>query len=400
MATTNYIVGLKGTNNTTYYLNEGVDTRFFRGTCTTAKGTAAKTATLDDATNFSLTTGVKVAITFINGSSVTNSAATLNINSTGAKTVIVKDSSNTAGYSNTVLTTYDDMNIYSPVMVCQPYEVMFFVYDGTYWLQSNTSPIANITALTNSWINGERLDMIASGSSNIVNVQHGGTGMTTSNYKNAVVIGNASTATNSMQTVRTGNGAFYATAQDGAPSFGTLPVAQGGTGATSFTANSIIMSNSTTTGALTTRAVTNNTTATAISTGTNIPTMNTIYYGLPTINNSHTYTSSTTIYAPTAGGTSGYYLKGAGTTTAPTWQAPADSSSASAISTGTALVTERDVYYGLPTINGAHTYTSSTNFYIPTTAGTSGQILSSSGSGAPTWVDSSTVGSKIQIVRW
>lgn len=64
-----------------------------------------------------------------------------------------------------------------------------------------------------------------------------------------------------------------------------------------------------------------------------------------------------------------------------------DSTSASAISTGTNLVTERDVYYGLPTINGVHTYNSSTNIYAPTTVGTSGQVLKSNGSGAPVWVD-------------
>lgn len=63
-----------------------------------------------------------------------------------------------------------------------------------------------------------------------------------------------------------------------------------------------------------------------------------------------------------------------------------DSTSASAISTGTSLVTERDVYYGLPSINGAHTYTSNTTIYAPTSAGTSGYILKSSGSGAPTWL--------------
>jgi hypothetical protein len=64
-----------------------------------------------------------------------------------------------------------------------------------------------------------------------------------------------------------------------------------------------------------------------------------------------------------------------------------DSSSASAIGTGTSVPTERDVYYGLPTINGVHNYTSSTKIYAPTSVGTSGYILTSSGSGAPTWED-------------
>lgn len=102
---------------------------------------------------------------------------------------------------------------------------------------------------------------------------------------------------------------------------GTLTVGRGGTGVASFTANSLIMSGSTTTAALTTRAVTNNTSATKITASTNIPTMNTLYYGLPIINNSHEYTSNTAIYAPTAGGTAGYVLIGAGTTSAPAWYA-------------------------------------------------------------------------------
>ena len=68
-----------------------------------------------------------------------------------------------------------------------------------------------------------------------------------------------------------------------------------------------------------------------------------------------------------------------------------DSTSASAISTGTNLVTERDVYYGLPTINGSHSYTSGTNIYAPTSAGTSDYVLKSSGSGAPTWMAQSSI---------
>lgn len=67
-----------------------------------------------------------------------------------------------------------------------------------------------------------------------------------------------------------------------------------------------------------------------------------------------------------------------------------DSSSASALSTGTNLVTERDVYYGLASINGAR-QTSSVSVYAPTGAGTDGYILKSSGSGAPTWVAQSTL---------
>lgn len=77
-------------------------------------------------------------------------------------------------------------------------------------------------------------DITDIGVSNTLPVKHGGTGFTTATYKNAVVIGNSSTVTNQLQTVRTASGAFYATGQDIKPSFGTLPVAQGGTGQTSI----------------------------------------------------------------------------------------------------------------------------------------------------------------------
>jgi len=58
-------------------------------------------------------------------------------------------------------------------------------------------------------------------------------------------------------------------------------VARGGTGATSFTANSVIMSGSTTTAALTTRAITDNSSnADVTSSDTNLITGRTLYYQL------------------------------------------------------------------------------------------------------------------------
>ena len=63
-----------------------------------------------------------------------------------------------------------------------------------------------------------------------------------------------------------------------------------------------------------------------------------------------------------------------------------DSTSAGTLSSSrTGLCTERDIYYGLPTINGSHSYTSSTNIYAPTAVGSNGQLLVSNGSGAPSW---------------
>lgn len=62
-----------------------------------------------------------------------------------------------------------------------------------------------------------------------------------------------------------------------------------------------------------------------------------------------------------------------------------DSFEAEALSSvSTNFVTERDVYYGLPTINGNHIYTSETSIYAPSSAGGLGQILTSS-EGIPVW---------------
>ena len=61
-----------------------------------------------------------------------------------------------------------------------------------------------------------------------------------------------------------------------------------------------------------------------------------------------------------------------------------DATANGALGTGTGLTTERSVYYGLVTVNGA-SQTRGTGIYAPTSVGTSGQILISSGSGAPSW---------------
>lgn len=144
-------------------------------------------------------------------------------------------------------------------------------------------------------------------------------------------------------------------------------------------------------GAAAAKGVTDSSSASAIGTGTSLVTERDIYYGLPTINNAHNYTSSTKIYAPTSGGTAGYVLRAAGATSAPTWESVKDSTSASAISTGTNLVTERDVYYGLASINNAR-QTSSVSVYAPTTGGTAGYTLVAAGAtSAPTWNDTLTV---------
>lgn len=63
-----------------------------------------------------------------------------------------------------------------------------------------------------------------------------------------------------------------------------------------------------------------------------------------------------------------------------------DSSSAAALSSSdTNYPTVRDIYYGLPNINGSHAYTSGTSIYAPTSTGNTGYELISNGSGAPIW---------------
>ncbi len=137
--------------------------------------------------------------------------------------------------------------------------------------------------------------------------------------------------------------------------------------------------------------------ASALGTGTALVTERDVYYGLASINNAR-QTSSISVYAPTSGGTAGYALRAAGATSAPTWQEVKDSTSASAIGTGANLVTERDIYYGLPTINNSHTYNSGTTIYAPTAGGTAGYTLIGKGTTtAPAWDATLTVSSSTGI---
>lgn len=135
---TNYIDKITDTAGTTHDIAEGVDTRLFRATCSTAAGTAAKVATLDDATNYTLAAGVRVAVTFTYG----NSAATptLNVNSGGAKTIVTPTAVATLTSGNG--TTYNTWG---------PYETVVFTYNGTYWVKGGTGyAIYNAYALANS----------------------------------------------------------------------------------------------------------------------------------------------------------------------------------------------------------------------------------------------------------
>lgn len=124
--------------------------------CSTAAGTAAKTATLS---NFQLKTGSTVHVTFTNANSVAN--PTLNINSTGAKTI-----------------RWNNANVTAATSPWAAGECVTFVYDGAYWVVSGQS---NITA-----------DNIVAGSiaadrikANVISAVNGGTGTINADKVNA-----------------------------------------------------------------------------------------------------------------------------------------------------------------------------------------------------------------------
>ena len=69
-----------------------------------------------------------------------------------------------------------------------------------------------------------------------------------------------------------------------------------------------------------------------------------------------------------------------------TWKPYTDSGAPSSIDQSQSLVTERDVYFGLPFINGVHNYNANTSYYgLATTIGSNGQILVSNGDGTSSW---------------
>lgn len=84
------------------------------GTSSTAATTAAKTSTI---TNFKLTPGAVVAILFSTANTYASGAITLNVNSTGAKTIYVNNAATSA--TNTLFWDVGD--------------IVTFIYSGSYW---------------------------------------------------------------------------------------------------------------------------------------------------------------------------------------------------------------------------------------------------------------------------
>lgn len=98
----------------------GDDGKMLYATCTTGASTAAKVATLTSG-ELTLEDGATVAVTFTNPNEAAD--ATLNIDSTGAKTI-------KAGGAN--LTAESEYN-------WSTFSTVIFIYDGTYWQMDGTS---------------------------------------------------------------------------------------------------------------------------------------------------------------------------------------------------------------------------------------------------------------------
>ena len=172
---------------------------------------------------------------------------------------------------------------------------------------------------------------------------------------------------------------------------GTLPVAAGGTGTTTFTSGELLIGNGS--NEVSTRAIKNMTAAgnlgwTNATTDIYIPTVNTLAYW------NGRYNSSNSNLA--------YCNKGA-FGNAVTY-AVDDATANGALGTGTGLTTERSVYYGLVQVNG-ESQTRATTIYAPTETGTENQVLISTGSTTkvPTWTTLTAAdvnATQVQIVRW
>lgn len=178
-------VSFNGTANITHF-----------GTCSTAAATAAKVVSL---TNFKLATGARVTVYFTYGSTATN--ATLNVNSTGAKSIYYRGAAVTSGY-----------------IIAK--SVHTFVYNGSQWVLCGDININTDTQVTQTLTatNGEYPILFAATASKTA------TSTEAARFASAITI-NPSTGTITAVT-------FKGTATQAEALTETLPISKGGTGAT------------------------------------------------------------------------------------------------------------------------------------------------------------------------
>lgn len=121
---------IKLPNGTTYDIKDTVarGVKMYYGTCTTAAATAAKAVTVSADQNFTLTVGALVMVKFTNSNSA--SSVTLNVNSTGAKSIYY----NNAVYTSTSTTVCGYANAH-----------LIYMYDGTNWVWVGHGSDSNTT---------------------------------------------------------------------------------------------------------------------------------------------------------------------------------------------------------------------------------------------------------------
>lgn len=122
---------------------DGIDAgaqKIWYGTCSTAATTTAKTVTLS---GFTLKVGACVLVKMSNTSTST-SDHTLNVNSTGAKTIRAGQSNLTVRYVSTYSASYQ------PPWKAGAY--CLFIYDGTYWVWENAPRVRTFLSGTTLYI--------------------------------------------------------------------------------------------------------------------------------------------------------------------------------------------------------------------------------------------------------
>jgi len=102
--------------------------RAYYGTCSTAAATAAKVVTLSNTAGWELVAGTIVGIKFTNSNTATS--VTLNVNSTGAKSIQYNGSTYTSSSADVCGTAS---------------RVTYYMYDGTYWAWLGSGYIINST---------------------------------------------------------------------------------------------------------------------------------------------------------------------------------------------------------------------------------------------------------------
>lgn len=161
---------IKLPNNTTH----NVLHKSFFGTCSTAANTAAKVVSLSNADGWILKVGTIIGVKFSNSNTASN--VTLNVNSSGAKSIFY----NTAVYTGTA------------TQICGTKDAIgYYMYDGTYWAFINysgnyrdtnthrpinvngTQLLGNNTTAVN-FVAGTNITLTGSGSDITIDVSGGG----------------------------------------------------------------------------------------------------------------------------------------------------------------------------------------------------------------------------------